>query len=47
MLAEAGNLLPVWRKYLVIFKGKRYLYGIAIRHVTLYIIFIMGGTASC
>ena len=28
LLAEAGNLLPVWRKYLVIFKGKRYLYGI-------------------
>ena len=28
MLRGAGNLLPVWRKYLVIFKGKRYLHGI-------------------
>ena len=28
LLRVSGNLLPVWRKYLVVFKGKRYLHGI-------------------
>ena len=28
LLRAVGHLLPVWRKYLVVFKGKRYLHGI-------------------